>query len=178
MTLYKVDIEKSLGTEFWSNRYFVEAETLTAAQGLANQISTAELGVHTDLVVLTKFRVSTAAPGDDVYIVVPINIHGLMGTTGAVPLPLFNVARVDFGVATGRPSRKYLRGGYTEGDINGNVFTSGTIGNLQTYATTLAGLAGLVDESGQDFLFGVVFEKIAMRQLRRGSKQKARPIIP
>lgn len=178
MALFKIDTEKQYLTEFWSNRYFVDAETLLLAQGLGNQIANAEILCHYDHVKLTKFRVSSATPGDDVYVIVPININGALAGLSQRPLPLFNCARVDFAVATGRPSRKYLRTGVTEGGIDGNIFTGDQLSALNTYATTMASLDGFVDADGQGIIFGVVFPDIAMRQLRRGTRQKTQPILP
>lgn len=178
MPLYSVDVEKLLGSEYWSNRYIVNAASLAAANSVGAQIATIEQNVHSSEVTITKLRTSDQVMGTDEFIVTPLNNIGL-AAAGVSRLPLFCVARVDFSVGAGRPSRKYLRLPIYEADVENETFT----GAFQTriandYVTPLVNLVGYVDVDGQEVIMGQLFPKLAMRQLRRGSKRRLEPIIP
>ena len=178
MPVFKVDIEKQLGTEYWTNIYYVDAESLTAAHAVGGEIVTAEQGIHANSVTFTKYRTSDMVPGTDQFITEPL------GTTGArnpsTPLlPLFNVARVELGVGIGRPSRKYLRGVLAEQDIDFNTIIPATVVEIQTdYADDLELIEELVDVDGQPIIDCVAYPLVAMRQLRRGSRRSTTPVLP
>lgn len=178
MPLWSVDVEKKLGEEYWTNRYIVDAVDLEAADDVGDQIAEIEQNVHLQPVLLTKRRTSDMLPGTDIFIVTPLNIFGARQPDSSM-LPLFNVARVDFKAATGRPSRKFLRGVLMESETDFDTITPGGVNFIDlTYAQPLEGLPGYVDVDGQELLTGVVVPKIGMRQLRRGSKRRVTPIIP
>ncbi len=179
MALYSVDIEKVLLGEFWSNRYIVEAETLIDAHASALDIVALERAVHKTVVTFTKYRTSTTAEGDDLYFITALNSTGLDGSGGDW-LPLFLVARVDFSTAGGgRPSRKYLRLPLGENEVTNNSIIPAVVANINgSYATPMAALGSYVDVDGQAFIAGSCNPFVGMRQLRRGSKRRALPIIP
>jgi hypothetical protein len=175
---WHVDIQKKMGSEYWTNRYIVEATTKAAAVVIGQSIVDAELDVHTNYVTIDKYRVSDGLPNTDVYSIVTIGQTGV-DVAGASYLPLFNCVRVDFNVADGRPSRKYLRLPLLEDDVLNGELTSGKITAISTnYASVLFNLAGYVDVDGQTFTGFSVIPAVAMRQLRRGSKRRTEEVIP
>lgn len=176
MPLFQLDIEKSYQGEFWTNRYILEATDVNATLGTANIIVDAEQDVHNNIINFTKYRVSDIVKGTDNYVIVPINSVGGRVSVGSI-LPLFNVARVDFGVGIGRPSRKYLRIGFTEADIDGSVIVPALVTALQNYGALLVSLAQFVDVDAQPITSSAVVGTLQMRQLRRGSRRRTQPVI-
>lgn len=177
MTLYQIDVEKRFQTEYWTNVYHVNADTLSAASALADQIVAIEQSVHFSDVVFTKARTSTAAPNDTVYTTNTYNLAGLVGSTDD-RLPLFNVIRVDFNVYGSRPCRKYLRCPVNEGIMGpaGSVSSGWISSMLANYVNPLVTL-GIVSPNGSAITSGNVSPLVGMRQLRRGSKRRAQPIL-
>ena len=110
MPLFFIDIEKLLATEYWSNRYVVDALDLNAAAVLGVTIKNLERGIHLSNVTFTKLRASTITPGDGQYTIVPVNQTGQRDLGTSLAVSLFNVVRCDFFASSGRPSRKFLRG--------------------------------------------------------------------
>lgn len=173
--LWVADIEKVYQGEYWTNRYIVAAPDLPSAVAIASQIVGIERAIYSNVILVTRYRVSDGQPDTDVYQVINVNLFGNMATPTTDLLPLFVVARFDFNTAGGgRPSRKYIRGTLTEGGIAFNTITPTTVTFLDTtYAAPLVALAGFVDVDGQEIVSGSVFPQVSMRQLRRGSKRKA-----
>lgn len=178
MPLFNLQIEKELGGEFWVNRYIVQLDDLTQAVFIGNTITGYELAIHMDVVNFTKYRVSDIDPTSDVFVIVPIGQTGQRTTIGPY-LPLFNVVRVDFPAGTGRPSRKYLRLPVLESDQTNGALETSLISLVNTeYGTPLGDLPEFVDVDGTGLGTGITQPRVAMRQLRRGSKRRTTPIIP
>lgn len=179
MGIYSMDSEKRLGGEYWSNRFIINAPTLTNALEVANDIRQIERTVTYASVLFTKYRVSTTTPHDDVYQIVNDNAPGLRAVTGSV-LPLFNRVRVDFTVlGGGRPSRKYLLPPIGEAEQTDGTLDAAAVAYYNAnYAQPLLAIGEYVDVDGQAFTSASVFPIVAMRQLRRGSKRRSTPIIP
>jgi hypothetical protein len=173
--LWVADIEKMYLGEYWTNRYIIAAASLVDAATVASQIVGAERAIHMLQVLFTRYRVSDGAPNTDVYQVNNLNSYGTVDAETQYILPLFNVCRCDFNVAGGgRPSRKYLRGVYSEADISYNSVNAAKVAAIQTnFVNPLVALAGYVDVDGQEIVAGSVYPQVAMRQLRRASKRKA-----
>lgn len=177
MPLFQIDIEKRLDSEFWTNRYVVDTADLNEAAVVAGRIVDREEAIHNDLITFTQARVRDFDPTTDVFINLPLGTTGERNVLGA-PIPLFNVARVDFGVITGRPSRKYLRIGLTEADITGQNIVTDLLNLIDTaYAQPMLSEVAFVDVDGQDIVNAVVFAPISMRQLRRGSRRRTQPVL-
>lgn len=179
MPLWQVDIEKVLLGEYWTNRYIVEAADLAAAAIVGDNIVEIEQSVHYNIVTFTKVRTSDRVPLTDVYAIRSINQPGILaGLTDY--LPLFNVVRVDFTtIGGGRPSRKYLKMPVPESAQSNGVLAPAFVTQVQAdYADLMADLEGYVDVDGQLFSSGSVSPFVGMRQLRRGSKRRAVPVIP
>lgn len=175
MPLFQVDIEKKLGSEFWSNRYIVEAPNIGEAGNFGLQIVAVERTIHSTLVAFTKLRTSSTAVGDGIYNITPLSGSGNRSVVGTQLLPLFNTLRVDIRAATGRPSRKYYRGVLTENDINGDAVTE----SFSTLADDLDQLAGatppaprIVDPDGEVLSSPLVMPNVQMRQLRRSRRRR------
>lgn len=178
MPVFKVDIEKQYGTEYWTNVYYVDEESLTLAHGVAAEIVNAEQEIHLVSVNFTKYRTSDMVPDTDQYITTPLNSPGERGFAGD-PLPLFNVVRVELGVGIGRPSRKYLRGVLCEGDITFNTINGATLTEIDTdYCNALEAIEELVDRDGSPIVDCNAQPMVGMRQLRRGSRRSVTPVLP
>ena len=174
MPQYYVDIEKRLGSEFWSNRYILEATTFDNAKSAGTQLANLERTWHADSVAFTRVRVSTVDPADEQYAITTLNTFG-QRNSGTALLPLFNTLRIDFNALTGRPSRKYYRGVLGEGDINGDAIVT----DFTSVATDLAGnfadfdSPGIVDPQGTSLVSATVHPFVQMRQLRRSRRKRA-----
>lgn len=175
---FQIDVEKVLDNEYWTNRYLVDSASINDARIAGNAIVAAEQAITKSYVHFTKFRVSDFTPGNDNFIIVPIDEPG--GLTGASTdyLPLFNVVRVDFQAPLGRPSRKYLKLPLVEGEVSNQQVSSGLIAGVESdYISALLAVDDFCDPDGQHFVTGTVNQAVAMRQLRRGSKRRTTSII-
>lgn len=179
MAVWKVDIEKFYLGEYWTNVYYVEAATLDDAALIGNDIVPIEESITNSAVLFTKFRTSDLTPGTDVFTTTIINEQGDIAESPAIMLALFNVVRFDLSVPVGRPGRKYIRGSLSEAGVafNDVIPASITFYN-DNYAVPLAALAGVVAKDGQEITSVTTYPKVGMRQLRRGSKRKALPVLP
>lgn len=176
MPHYYVEIEKRLGSEFWTNRYIVRALTLADASSILGVgLLNAERPLHAEAVTFTRYRVSTVDPSDDTYVIVTINAPGLRDIGINQLLPLFNTLRVDFPAGSGRPSRKYYRGVLTENDIAGDLVQTNFNGLMAAFVDMFAEGEGpgLVDPQGELFVNAVPISLVQMRQLRRSRRRRA-----
>lgn len=172
MPLFQLDIEKRLGSEFWTNRYFLNADTFENAVTIGGDVTNMEQGFHATQVTFTRYRLSD--PNSEQYVIVPVNETGTAEPSGSL-LPLFNTWRVDLPAVTGRPSRKYYRGVLSEGNINGDALDADfgpyvvTIGlQLSTGPT----VNGIVDPQGQILTGATSYPFVQMRQLRRSRRRR------
>lgn len=177
--LVSLDIQKTFRGLFFTNRYILNVTDLLAAETPADAIVVAERAITIPDVDFTSYRVSDNIAGTDLFWVKPINASGERVILTQA-LPLFDVLRVDFGVALGRPSRKYLRGVLAEGDQEnyGELLTA-SLAEFQTnYVNPVLAVTEYVDVDGQPFISGAPFSRVGMRQLRRGSRRRTEPVIP
>lgn len=179
MPLYSLDIEKQLGTEYWTNRYILDGASPAGLNTAAVAIVAAERAITLDSVTFTKYRISSVATGDDDYVIIALGSAGQRAVGGATALPLFNCVRVDFDATQGRPSRKYLRGIIAEGDQSDFGVLNDTLLDFvdENYTGYVVGVPEFVDVDGQGFTGGRSMKAIAMRQLRRGSRRRTTPIL-
>ncbi len=173
--LWVADIEKMLQGEYWTNRYIIRAADMAAATVIAGTIQGLEKTISQGDVLFTRYRVSDGQPNTDVYQITQVNNFGDRIDPPGTMLALFNVVRCDFTTAGGgRPSRKYLRGILTEGQVEFNTITPAMVGLVATnYVNPLVGLSGFVDVDDQEINAGSVYPFVGMRQLRRASKRQA-----
>jgi len=183
MPVFQIDVEKSFGSAFWTNRYFVTAASIENAHEGAAIILDREVQFHREDIVFTKYRTRTVTEGDDVFIITPVSVSGAQAPSGPY-LPLFNVARVDISVAGfGRPSRKFYRIGLCAGDVIPGFGFDVSLRNLvasemaQMITETNANASFLCDADVDLWDTPTVFTPIAMRQLRRGSKRSTEPVL-
>lgn len=181
MALFQIDVEKRLVNEFWTNVYYADATSLDQCRDLIGLISVREKAIHGNNVDFVRGRARTKAQGDDIYAIVPI---GGFGTRPAATfLPLFNTFNVVMTTEVGRPSRKYYRPPVGEGDQDNGILLAGTVTLVNNQIGALiedfqtAG-ATWVDIDGQPIVSVACSSIVGMRQLRRGSKRRARPVLP
>lgn len=177
MAIWRVTSEKfHSGTgEYWTNVYHVLTDSMAEAEVAALAIVAAERAVTDNRITFTKVRVDDGLPHTDIWWTGINNVAGLLDSSGSDLFPLFVVARVDLAVAGGgRPSRKYLRGAFSEGEATISSIHSVVQGRLADYAAALAA-AGCCDPQGQAVITGAPWPAPAMRQLRRGSKKRVTP---
>lgn len=173
----QIDIQKRVGTEYFTNRYLVSEGSVGAAVAHVAPLVDLEKQFFGTSVVFDKARVSDGVPGTDSYVIVPLTGTGGV-TSGSNPTPLFNVMRVDLGVGAGRPSRKYYRVYVTQGQQNGVNWTTGFVETVQVnWNAMIASAVPLCDPQGQLIISATAFLPVGMRQVRRGSKKKNQPII-
>lgn len=177
MAVWQLDIQKKLGTEYWTNVYHANVANQGSMQTLANIIAGIEQDVTLDIVEFTSFRIRPyGVPGAE-GTVYPLGYFGQ--NPSGVYLPLFNTVNVVFAAQTGRPSRKYLRIPVVEEANNNGVLAPTYLSSFQlNYADPLAAIPELCDVDGQTFTQVRVLPTIGMRQLRRGSKRRLLPVIP
>ena len=179
MPLFALDIEKQFGNEYFSNRYILSGATLTGLVPTGLAITNIERFITSVRCTFTKYRIRDMTPDNDQFVVVQVNQPGQRGAGGTALLPLFDVARVDFSVGLGRPSRKFLRGVLQLADIGdtGELLTA-TIATINTgYVIPMLAVSEYVDVDGEAFTAATVARFASNRQLRRGSKRRTAPII-
>ena len=177
MPQFQVDIQKVVGTEYFTNVYHLEAASLTDAQTMGFAIVDAEKLIHHENVLFDRMRVSAMPVSGGVFIATGLTGPGL--APGPADVPLFVVARMEFTTGFGRPGIKMYRGVLTEGDLVGLdalstafiTFMSGWVGDLIDAVPTLQKV------NGEIFVGGSVSPTPGMRQLRRGSAKRTEPVI-
>ncbi len=178
MPIYKVDIEKVLAGEYWTNVYHIDSVTFLQAQDDALELVACERSVHTTAVAFNLLRVSDLDPNTETFINIPLTGTGSK-TFSSNQLPLFNVARVDWATLGGRAARKYLRGVLVDADIVFDTLTAAAIANINTnYTNCITNLGYVTKPDGVLLQLGAVKTKVGMRQLRRGTTRRTTPIIP
>jgi len=175
MPPYRITVEKSGYSMSWVNVYYAAGTGVDQFTAEVNGIVAAERPLLLSTIAITKVRVDDQVKGTDNYRTYTINQMGTRASQVSDTAPLWVTARIDFNTATGRPSRKYIRGSLVEADFNMVQIVTGTIAMYQAYGDAIVNLAAIVDVDGQDFTSATVFQAPQMRQLRRGSKKKATP---
>jgi len=183
MATFKIDVQKTDGLFFWSNRYFVDSPDLGLAHSTAVEvIAEVESHIHNDRVTIDKVRTSTITPGDNIFLSTVLNL-ACDFADDAIPLPLFNVVRVDLTVGLGRPGRKFYRLNWGANRVvAGFKWDATSISSVTAAIDTMrvnADGAGtpIIDEGGELWTDATGFQPIGMRQLRRGSRRPTEPII-
>lgn len=179
MVLMQLDIQKKLGTEFWTNVYHLEFVGTSQDQTAVDGIIAAERSIHSNFVNFVSARVKEAGSPHGYSQIIPLTGYGSYVFGGQDALPMFNVLRVDFSPVIGMPSRKYLRTLFTEAAVTGSEFIAEYVTFVQDhYMNAILQSPAPRNDHGFDLVSGSVKTTVAMRQLRRGSKRKIRPVIP
>jgi hypothetical protein len=188
MPIFQIDIEKKATAgahtgEYWTNRYLITAGTLAEAAIFSGNIAAMEQELHTPAVLFTKAAVRDLDETTDLYSTIPLNTPGVYG--GSIPadlLPAMLVVRVDLGVVTGRPSRKYYHLMLGEGSQSNGQWSSTVLSDVQGNINSLisaGGTAGqLCDPDGSTVISAAPMPIVTVHQFRRGSKRKLVPILP
>lgn len=177
MPVYKVDIEKVLNGEYWTNVYHVTAADLATAELHAAELTDIERGITLESVTFTRYRVSNETTGSTEFSTVPLGETGDVEATQEY-LPLFNVVRVDFAVPGRRALRKYLRLPMAENQQHAGVIETATrSGWNSAYAAAIVALGWVIAPDGTVVSAGAVYPNVGMRQLRRGSRRTT-PVLP
>jgi hypothetical protein len=176
MAVFQVDIQTDFYQEFITNRYFVQATNIAAAAGEGQLLAALHAKLLPPSVKIDTIRASTLAVGDELFYTVPVNIPGTRAATSQT-MPPFCRYRIDFSIGYRRPLRKYLIIPFEE-DSEGSSFTSAAVARVNAdYINPLLNLGTVVSREGLAVLGATLNSIIGMRQLRRGSKRRAQPII-
>lgn len=159
----------------WCNTYRILADDLeTASEAASTSILAQEQAIHLSNVSFTRVRTSDVDPETDVFVVVPVSVNGTRAAAEVAGyLPLFNTARVDIGVTGGgRPSRKYYRLPFNEGDqFDGQIVSTLRDDINDAVAAMIANAASvggvLIDPDSQVWATPNCFPLVQMRQLHR-----------
>lgn len=170
----RLTVEKEYQGEFWTNVYWLNVANPPAGNAAAEAVVNAERSTLDNRCIITRYRIDDAVPLTDNYHTVVLNVTGASANATIELMPLFSVVRVDLTVAGSRPSRKYFRGYLLESIVEGpfNISASAITSFQTNLADALAAIPELCDVDGQDVVGAKVWPKVAMRQLRRGSKKK------
>lgn len=177
---YQIDIQKGSGPDnYWTNVYHLQVDSYAEAEEKTYDIVDYEKSIHTAYVDFLSARIKQVGTAFGVSRILPLTGNGVYPHGTGDILPPFNTLRVDFGVTLGLPGRKYLRVYPSESMITGSNFNDAYLVAVQdNYANLLVAITGFVSPDGLDYTSGVAKKPIQMRQLRRGSKRKAKPVIP
>lgn len=172
--LWRIQIEKELGTEQWSNDYLTSDLILDDAQDLASGLLAWEKAIHTVDVNFVFVLISSTTVGDRVFRHITVNEPGTLASSDYIPL--FNTMRIDLGTSDSDPARKYYRCPIKESDISNGRFTSGHIGTINGFITTYLETPGLlghiVTSKGNTVVEATVQPAVQMRQLHRRRLKK------
>lgn len=177
MAIFQIDVEKQMGTEYWTNVYHVVATDIDDATTQGQEIVLQEREIHSTGVGFVKYRVSTYPTSDGEFVIVALSGAGERTFSGGM-LALFNVARTDLNIGRGRPCRKYYRAPIYEGDQEDGALTIAFRGIVdEAVQAMIVGGANLCDPEGDLVQSAITATAVGMRQLRRGSKRRLEPVI-
>jgi hypothetical protein len=179
MPLYQLDIQKEIGTYFYTNVYHLEGSSIAGLDAVVGGIVAAERQICTPSVNFISTRVKEAGTAYGFASIRPLTGTGAYATSSAQDLPLYNTVRVDMAPGIGPLNRKYLRTGLREDMVYGTVLEPAYITAVQTlYVNTLANASELRTIRGENVVGFTLKTLVQMRQMRRGSKRKLLPVIP
>ena len=159
MALYRVVLRlafnEALGAFKWSNVFYTDQATPLAAAAWGIDLwDDAWRLAHSNLTFCYEVYASDLVLDTDNYITLSHglnpNIFGAKSPSGEL-MPSWNVARMDLSTPAGRPSRKFIRSPWGEGDIVFDSFGTAAQTALQNAGTALFTLGGAFDEDGQPF---------------------------
>lgn len=177
---FRIQIDKSIGAQHWSNDYLVVATDLIQAEGFGVTLMAMERSIHGSVVNFNYIRTSTTLKGDRSFNHNPINLTGQIDYTGFEWLPLFNTVRVDLGTAGSDPARKYYRIPVLEvNQVNGQLTSaiqSSITAQVQNILPGGSTPVPVVTTKGNIVVNASTHPQVQMRQLYRRGKRKV--IIP
>ena len=173
---WRIQIQKTMGAESWSNDYLTDDLLLDDAQDLASGLLAFEQNIHTVDVNFDFVRISSFVEGDRTFRHIPINEPGNGGSGDY--LPLFNTMRMDLQTSDSDPGRKYYRLPISETQVTNGEFTSTWLAAMASEITASLVTPGLLEHivtnAGNNIGSATIQPKVAMRQLNR----RKRPVTP
>ena len=179
MPLYRLDIQKSDGAEFWTNRYFINADSFDGGLVVGRAIAEIERAIHVGYITFISQRVSTPVPDSpSQYLTQTLGFNGNRSYTGPVPLTV--CARVELFKGPRRPDVRYFRGSCQAADFaSASVWKPSYVDFIQTtYCAALLDLDGVVDKGNLPYTSARLGVNISQHQLRAGTRRKQTPVIP
>lgn len=177
MPLYKLDIQFVYETVYWTNKlYIIGTDDENAAEAAVAITDILATGVQNS-VTIDKVRITPAPFTKNNFFDFPVNKVGSGGATQ--PAPLFNVVRWIFTPPRGRSTNHYFRGGVTPSNIGVDqqfTPTAAAFNNALLVQLFDAGWS-IVSHTGAPYAGAAASVRVGMRQLRRGSKRKKKPVI-
>jgi len=157
MPLYQVNLRLAVNeTAYafkWSNTFYVDVANALAAAYQGHAIwDNAWRTVHASIAFCYETYATSATEGDADYAIVahPVaaNMFGGQAISGDL-MPPWNVARLDMNVVGSRPSRKFIRAPWSEGNIQFDNLTGSAATAVGAVGGLLAALGTPIrDESG------------------------------
>lgn len=175
--VWRIQIQKSMLAEQWSNDYLTDDVLLNDAQDLASGLLAFEQNIHSSNVNFDFVRISSYVPLDRTFRHITINEPGDLAV--ADHLPLYNTMRMDMGTTDSDPARKYYRCPVQEGWQASGVFTptwlSGMAIEITNGLVTPGLLSHIVTTAGNTVVSAEIHPQVQMRQLHR---RRRRPVTP
>lgn len=175
---FRVQIDKSIGAQHWSNDYLLTTTDLIAAEGFGVILMAMERSIHGSVVNFNYVRTSTTLKGDRSFNHNPINLTGQIDYSGFEYLPLFNTVRVDLGTAGSDPARKYFRIPVLEVNQSNGQLTTAIMASITAQVQNIlpggSNPVPLVTTKGNVVVNASVHPQVQMRQLYRRGKLKVR----
>lgn len=173
MAIYQLDIQKHIGTEYWTNVWHWNLSAAPTDQRILD-FCNRESGFHYSNVIYDKCLFRSYPTSAGIFVEYVLNYPG--ARTGNADIPLFNVARSELRAANGKPGIKMFRGALSETDIENLGATTAAV------RTTFEGLwddlfeefPELCKVSGTLLLDGALSERVGMRQLKQ---RRGKPVI-
>lgn len=162
-TVYSRLVDDPLG-HHWTNVYTVDAADTPAALASLADIAAIQADVMYSAAEVYKTTVKSFLAGSESFSA-SVSLPGAVVAASGVLIPQWNVARVDFLDALGKPEIKYLRLPLMEESITGQNLTNGVITSLSlSYGAPLVALGAYVGPSGETITDFSVHTPVQMRQ--------------
>lgn len=177
MAVYQFDFQFHYETEYWTNKFYAICTDIADAQEFVNAVATFTPPSYPPSVTLDKARITPLPFVKNVFADITLNKPGTAPAFS--PAPLFNVVRFDFSRQFGRAVHHYMRACFPASAMGPNQqFTAEYQGYNNLFAGHFADGPQIVcDKNGNAYENFSAAPSVGMRQLRRGSKRKAKPVI-
>lgn len=179
MPLYQLNIQKVSSGNYWTNRYYINAESFDGGLVVGRAIADIEKTFTGSHVQFVSQRVSTPVKDKpNLYVTEVLGFYGQKAFNYAMPLTV--CVRVELRKGPTRPDVKYYRASARAEDLASSVlFTNAYVQALNDGPlAALLNLDGLVDRGNRPYDAIEAAVKVSQHQLRRGTKAKVRPVIP
>lgn len=157
----------------WSNRYFLEADNITAALSAATGIWTAaERLIHDERVYCYEIYANLVGdapftPGTIAAVSAGVQRGSVAFLGRGEELPIFNVVRCDFPVVNSRPSRKFYRCLLRTNDIDDGNLNATMAARVENMLVAFSSFGNVVDVDGQGWVGQGVQRGVTARRIGR-----------